>query len=157
MEFYQPKELTDALRFKAEHGAELTVIHGGTDVVVAMNHGAKPPGALLDLSRVAGFDRAERRNGSWVLGGGATFARMARMQVRCLAQASRSVGGPAIRNRGTIGGNLATASPAGDGSVALLAVDAEAELTHAERGSRWVALPDFFLEYRRTALKPDEN
>ena len=156
MEFYQPKELADALRLKAEYGAELTVINGGTDVVVAMNHHALKPGAFLDLSQVADFNRVDKRNGNWHLAAGATFAQMGRMPVACLAEASLSVGGPQIRNRGTIGGNLATASPAGDGSVALLAVDAEVELTHVERGSRWVALPDFFLDYRRTALQPDE-
>jgi CO/xanthine dehydrogenase FAD-binding subunit len=121
-----------------------------------MNHGAVRPTSFLDLSQVADFDYAERRDGTYVLGGGATFATLAKLPVRCLAEAARSVGGPQIRNRGTIGGNLATASPAGDGAVALSALDAEVELSHAERGSRWVRLPDFFVDYRRTALEADE-
>jgi CO/xanthine dehydrogenase FAD-binding subunit len=87
--------------------------------------------------------------------GGATFAELARLPVRCLAEASLGVGGPQIRNRGTIAGNLATASPAGDGSTALLALDAELELRTA--GSvRHLPLREFFLDYRRTALAADE-
>src|SRR5439155_25441155 len=75
--------------------------------------------------------------------------------IRCLAQASLSVGGPGIRELGTIAGNLATASPAGDGSTALLALDAEVELTSV-RGTRRLPLDKFFLSYRKTALAPDE-
>jgi CO/xanthine dehydrogenase FAD-binding subunit len=85
-----------------------------------------------------------------------TFAQMAALPVRALAEAARSVGGPQIRNMGTIAGNLGTASPAGDGSVALLALDAEVELSHAERGGRWVRLEAFFHDYKQTALRPDE-
>jgi CO/xanthine dehydrogenase FAD-binding subunit len=154
--FYQPADMTEALRLRAELGPEVVTVCGGTDVVVAMNHGAVRPEAILDLSRVAGRDSVERADGMYVLGGGVTFAQMAKLPVRALAEAARSVGGPQIRNIGTIAGNLGTASPAGDGSVALLALDAEVELSHAERGSRWVRLDEFFLDYKRTALRPDE-
>ena len=121
-----------------------------------MNHGVARPEGFLDLSRVAGRDMVERADGMYVLGGGVTFAQMAKLPVRALAEAARSVGGPQIRNVGTIAGNLGTASPAGDGSVALLALDAEVELSHVERGSRWVRLEAFFLDYKRTVLRPDE-
>ena len=154
--FYQPRELSEALRLRAELGPEVVTVCGGTDLVVAVNHRAIQPRGFLDLSRVADFDYAVRADGMYVLGAGATFARLAKLPVPALAEAARSVGGPQIRHRGTIGGNLATASPAGDGSVALLALEAQVEMAHAERGARWVALPDFFLDYRRTALGPDE-
>ena len=154
--FHQPKELGEALRLRAELGPEVVTICGGTDLVVAMNHGLMGAGAFLDLSQVAGFDYAEPAEGKYVLGGGATFDRLRTLPVRAWAAAARSGGGPAIRNRGTIGGNLGTASPAGDGSVALLALAAEVELSHAERGSRWMALEEFFVGYRRTALGADE-
>ncbi|UCG33064.1 MAG: FAD binding domain-containing protein [Phycisphaerales bacterium] len=154
--FYQPTDMAEALRLRAELGPEVVTVCGGTDVVVAMNHGVARPEAFLDLSRVAGRDSVERVNGIYLLGGGVTFAQMAKLPVRALAEAARSVGGPQIRNVGTIAGNLGTASPAGDGSVALLALDAEVELSHVERGSRWVRLEEFFLDYKRTALQPDE-
>lgn len=67
-----------------------------------------------------------------------------------------TVGGPAIRNRGTIAGNLGTASPAGDGCVALLALDASVELSHASRGVRTVPIAGYFTGFRKTALLPDE-
>ena len=67
-----------------------------------------------------------------------------------------SVGGPAIRNRGTIAGNMGTASPAGDGCVALLALDAEVELRHATRGPRTIPIGDYFTGFRKTALLGDE-
>jgi len=67
-----------------------------------------------------------------------------------------SIGGAQIRNRGTLAGNLATASPAGDGAVALLALDAIIEIAHATRGTRRVPVRRFFVDYRRTVLAPDE-
>lgn len=154
--FHQPKTLDEALRIRAQHGRDVTPIAGGTDLVVAMNRGQLRPSVLLDLTHVAGFDGVRRDNGSCFLAGGATHATLERLPVRALAQAALSIGGPAIRNRGTIAGNLATASPAGDGSVALLALDARVILAHAARGTRTIPLCEFFLNYRKTALLDDE-
>lgn len=154
--FAQPATLAEALAVRADGGADVTPIAGGTDIVVAMNRGTPAPGSFLDLSHVAGFSDVRRDNGTWRLGGGATFSRLGRMPVRCLAQAAMTVGGPAIRNRGTIAGNLGTASPAGDGCVALMAMDAEIELTHARRGRRSIPIDDYFTGFRQTALLADE-
>jgi CO/xanthine dehydrogenase FAD-binding subunit len=154
--FHQPRHLQQALELRAELGDRAMVINGGTDVVVAMNHGVARPRAFLDLSRVDELRAVQRENGTVLLGGGVTFAQLARLHFRALREASLSVAGPAIRNLGTIGGNLVTASPAGDGSVALLAMGAEVELTSVARGPRWMPLTDFFIEYRKTALAADE-
>ncbi len=154
--FHRPATLAEALAIKAQAGAAVTAIAGGTDSIVGLNRGVPLGPAVLDLSGVAGFDRIERDNDHLLLSGGTTFAQLAELDIRCLAAAARSVGGPQIRHRATIAGNLATASPAGDGSTALLALDADVELSHAQRGARWIKLTDYFQDYRRTALAADE-
>lgn len=154
--FHQPRDIQEALDLRAKMGADVTPLAGGTDIVVALNRQAKGPEQFLDLSHLAGYSDVGQENGSWLCSAGATFSRLAKLPVRALADAARSVGGPAIRNRATIGGNLGTASPAGDGCTALLALDAQVELTHATRGTRLIPIDEYFLGYRRTALLADE-
>lgn len=154
--FAQPHDMEEALRIRAEMGADILPICGGTDIVVGMNRSTKHPAHFLDLSHVADSREVRLDSDRWRLSGGATFSQMGRMPVRCLAEAAMTVGGPAIRNRGTIAGNLGTASPAGDGCVALLALDASVELSHARRGARVVPIAGYFTGFRKTALLPDE-
>jgi CO/xanthine dehydrogenase FAD-binding subunit len=155
--FFQPHSLDEALEMKAHHGADAAFVAGGTDVVVMMNHGRLPARVLIDLSHISGTGviSVSPEGARCTAGGGATFAALARVPVRCLAQAALSVGGPQIRNRATIAGNLASASPAGDGSTALLALDADVTL-RSLRGARTLPLREFFLGYRATDLAPDE-
>lgn len=154
--FHQPHDVAEALRIRAEMGGEVLPIAGGTDIVVAMNRSSRHPSNFLDLSRVEGFRTMRREPNGLYMAGGATFSQMGRLPVRCLADAAMTVGGPAIRNRGTIAGNLGTASPAGDGCVALMALDATVELSNANRGSRMVSIADYFKGFRKTAIEPDE-
>jgi CO/xanthine dehydrogenase FAD-binding subunit len=153
--FYQPKSIREALELKAELNERGAFIAGGTDLVVLMNRGIMPSENFIDLTHVKELTAINKHNGTLELAGNVTHAQCGRLPIRCLAQASLSVGGPGIRELGTIAGNLATASPAGDGSTALLALDAEVELTSV-RGSRRLPLDKFFLSYRKTALAPDE-
>ena len=153
--FYQPKSIGEALERKAELQDRAPFIAGGTDLVVLMNAGKAAPEHFVDLSHVKGLNAIHRSNGTLELAGNVTHAQCGRLPVRCLAQASLSVGGPGIRELGTIAGNLATASPAGDGSTALLALDAELELSSV-RGTRRLPLDKFFVSYRKTALASDE-
>ena len=155
--FHQPQTLDEALELRGRLGEDARIICGGTDVVVALNHGAERPASFLDLSQVRDFGMIERENGWVYMGAGTTFSDVGRTDIRCLRDAAVSMGGTQVRNSGTIGGNLVTASPAGDGCVALLAIDAQVEITSAARGPRWVSLADeWFLEYRKTALRDDE-
>ena len=154
--FVQPLDMDEALRARGEMGADLVPIAGGTDIVVVLNRSSTGPKHFLDLTHVAGYADVRRDNGTWHLGGGATFSQLGKLPVRALADAAMTVGGPAIRNRATIAGNLGTASPAGDGCVALLAVDAEVELTHASRGRRVIPIEQYFTGFRQTALLSDE-
>ncbi len=153
--FYQPKVIEEALGLKAELKERGTFIAGGTDVVVLINHGKAAPKNFIDLTHIPELHAIHRHNGMMDLAGNVTHAQAGKLPIRCLAQASLSVGGPGIRELGTLAGNLATASPAGDASTALLALDAEVELTSV-RGARRLPLDKFFLAYRKTALAPDE-
>ncbi|HUJ73035.1 MAG TPA: FAD binding domain-containing protein, partial [Verrucomicrobiae bacterium] len=153
--FYQPKDIQEALGLKAQLKERGTFIAGGTDIVVLMNHGKAAPENFIDLTHAPELRAIHRHNGTLELAGNVTHAQCGKLPIRCLARASLSVGGPGIRELGTIAGNLATASPAGDGSTALLALDAEVELTSV-RGARRLPLDKFFLGYRKTALAADE-
>jgi CO/xanthine dehydrogenase FAD-binding subunit len=158
MEVFRPSNLDEALRIRAEH-ADARPIQGGTDVMVELNFGHSRPPALLDLSEVAELRGWSEGDGSLRLGAGLTYTEAMASPLAgllpALAEASRTVGSPQIRNRGTIGGNLGTASPAGDALPPLLAERAEVELASV-RGSRVLPLEEFLLGVKRTALGPDE-
>ena len=154
--FHQPHDLVEALQIRGEMGADVTPLGGGTDIVVVLNRNSDGPKHLLDLTHVEGYSDVRRDNGAYLLSAGATFSQMGKLPVRALAEAAMTVGGVAIRNRGTIAGNLGTASPAGDGCVALLAIDAVVELAHATRGRREIPIDAYFTGFRQTALMADE-
>jgi CO/xanthine dehydrogenase FAD-binding subunit len=145
MEVLTPRSLDDALRSKSEH-PDAVPIQGGTDLMVALNFDRARPDAILNLNEVSELRGWSRENGSLRLGAGLTYAEAMRgelaQELPALAEASRTVGSPQIRNRGTIGGNLGTASPAGDALPPLLVEGAEIELASV-RGTRSVPLEEF--------------
>jgi probable selenate reductase FAD-binding subunit len=153
--FYQPKVIAEALELKAQLQEHAAFIAGGTDLVVLMNHGKAAPENFIDLTHIPELRAIHRHNGTLELAGNVTHAQAGTLPIPCLAKASLSVGGPGIRELGTLAGNLATASPAGDCSTALLALDAELEISSL-RGTRRLSLEKFFLGYRKTALAADE-
>jgi CO/xanthine dehydrogenase FAD-binding subunit len=157
MEVLLPDSLEEALELKAAH-PEATPIAGGTDVMVQLNVEDHRPEAIIDLSRVVELDRWEPEDGSVFLGAGVSYTRIMRELADhvALVQASRSVGSPQIRNRGTVGGNLGTASPAGDALPVLAAYDAEVVLTAAGDRTRTMPWSAFLTGPKRTALEPDE-
>jgi CO/xanthine dehydrogenase FAD-binding subunit len=157
VEFYQPDSGREALETKAAL-PDAVPIFGGTDVMVDLNFDRERPGAVLDLTRVPEIQEWEQDDGRLRVGAGVTYTRIiAELGSRLpgLAMASRTVGSPQIRNRGTVGGNLGTASPAGDALPPLYASDAEVELVCTE-GTRRVPVTDFITGPKRNALKPDE-
>jgi len=153
-----PRSLDEALSLKAEHPDALP-IQGGTDVMVALNFDRARPGALLNLNEVADLRGWSRSNGTLRLGAGLTYTEAMQRDVAeavpSLAEASRTVGSPQIRNRGTIGGNLGTASPAGDALPPLLVERAAVEVASI-RGARSMPLVDFLVGVKRNALDEDE-
>ena len=157
MEFLQPRSLSEAIEAKAEHPAAVPIA-GGTDVMVEINFDARRPEALLDLNQVAELTTWQRSGGHVRVGAGVTYTRiMAELGdlLPGLAMAARTVGSPQIRNRGTVGGNLGAASPAGDCHPVLLAAGATVEATSA-RGPRLIPAAEFFTGPKRNALAADE-
>jgi CO/xanthine dehydrogenase FAD-binding subunit len=149
--------LDEALAMKAER-PEAVPIAGGTDVMVDVNFGRLRPPAFLDLCRVPELATLRKENGTVFLGAGVTYAEIVRglAEVKPLVQASRSVGSPQIRNRGTVGGNLGTASPAGDALPVLAAYDAQVVLRSRDRGERVIPWNVFMTGPKKTAIAPDE-
>jgi CO/xanthine dehydrogenase FAD-binding subunit len=156
MEVLTPRSLEEALRMKADR-PDAVPIQGGTDMMVELNFDRARPGALLNLNEVQELRGWSRENGALRLGSGLTYTEAMALseQMRALAEASRTVGGPQIRNRGTLGGNLGTASPAGDALPPLLVYGAEVELAGPD-GSRRLPLQEFLVGPKRNALADGE-
>jgi CO/xanthine dehydrogenase FAD-binding subunit len=113
---------------------------------------------MMDISRLGELQQWRRENGEVFLGAGVTYARIMHelTDIPAWVQAARTVGSPQIRNRGTVGGNLGTASPAGDAIPVLAALDADIVLTKAGGEQRTLPWNGFTLGVKKTALQPDE-
>lgn len=157
MNFLQPASWAEALAAKAEH-PEAVAIAGGTDLMVDINFDRVRPGTIMDLGCVPELSSWERDNGHVRLGACVTYSRVMDELgdvLPGLAQASRTVGSPQIRNRGTVGGNLGSASPAGDAHPPLLACGAVV-VASSVRGARHIPVQDFFIGPKHNALEADE-
>jgi CO/xanthine dehydrogenase FAD-binding subunit len=158
VEVITPRTLEEALRVKSER-PDARPIAGGTDLLVELNFDRTRPETILNLAEVPELKGWARDNGSLRLGAGLTYTEAMQAELAellpALAEASRTVGSPQIRNRGTIGGNLATASPAGDALPPLVIEGAEVECASV-RGTRRVPIADFVTGVKRSALRPDE-
>jgi CO/xanthine dehydrogenase FAD-binding subunit len=157
MDFLRPARLAHALEARAERPSAVAIA-GGTDVMVEINFGTKRPDALLDLNQVAELAETGRDGGALRVGACVPYARIIGelgRELPGLAMAARTVGSPQIRNRGTVGGNLGAASPAGDMHPVLLACDATVEAASV-RGTRLIPAAAFFAGPKRSVLEPDE-
>src|SRR5213082_1145397 len=154
MEVLTPRTLDEALRMKAER-PDAVPIQGGTDAMVELNFDRARPAALLNLNEVEELRGWSRTNGRLSLGAALTYAEAMEQPLAdvlpALAEAARTVGGPQIRNRGTVGGNLGTASPAGDALPPLLVADARVTVASV-RGERTLPLQEFLVGPKRNAL-----
>ena len=155
-----------ALPISLEHAVDTlvadphaTVLAGGTDLMVEVNEGARRLAAVVSLRRVAELREWHLTDDEVVLGAGVSFAAVASAELAralpALTAAARTVGSPQIRNAGTIGGNLATASPAGDTLPVLVALGASVDLV-GPSGWRSLAVRDFLVGPKRTALRRNE-
>ena len=158
MDVLTPRTLDEALGLKAGRPDALP-IQGGTDVLVALNFDRVRPEVILNLNEVEELRGWSRENGAVRLGAGLTYAEAMREPLAALlpalAEASRTVGSPQIRNRGTIGGNLGTCSPAGDALPPLFVEGAEIEVASV-RWRRLVPISEFMVGPKRSSLAPDE-
>jgi len=154
------KHLEDAYSWLAEYGANGKILAGGTDLMVYLNSRSFIAPAYLDIWRLRELRYIKDEGDSILLGALTTYADIissptVREHVPILVDAAKTVGAAQIQNRGTIGGNIVNASPAGDMLPAFTVFEAELEVGSL-RGTRTISFDDFYLGYRRTALKPDE-
>jgi CO/xanthine dehydrogenase FAD-binding subunit len=152
-----PRTLEEALEQRAAD-PESVPIAGGTDLMVEINFDHLRPRTMIDLSRLPELREWRIEDGGVFVGAGVTYSRIMQElpHLRALTQASRGVGSPQIRNAGTIGGNLGTASPAGEALPVLAVHDAEIGLVAAGGRARWLPWREFLLDVKRNALASDE-
>jgi xanthine dehydrogenase iron-sulfur cluster and FAD-binding subunit A len=159
--YHTPHTLDEALNLLAEHQAEARLIAGGTDLIIEIERGLRSPQVIIDISRLPGLDTISQDEqkrihlGPLVTHNQVVGSELCVNRAFPLAKACWEVGAPQIRNRGTIAGNLVTASPANDTITPLWALGTTVTL-QSVRGSRTLSFEDFFLDVRQTALEPDE-
>jgi CO/xanthine dehydrogenase FAD-binding subunit len=161
MEVLTPRTGHEALELKARH-PDAVPIQGGTDLMVALNFDRARPERLLNLNEVQetrGWELMDDEADGILLGAGLTYSEMTAgplgLRLPALAEAARTVGSPQIRNRGTLGGNLGTASPAGDAIPPLLIEEAYV-VALSLREARNIPIDEFVVGVKQNALAPDE-
>jgi CO/xanthine dehydrogenase FAD-binding subunit len=158
--YFRPRSLEEALEILAQQPGKVRPVAGGTDILVKVKDGQHDAALLFDLTAVPELQGIEERDDHLWIAAGATHTEMMRSplvarHVPALPLACAVVGGPQIRNRGTLGGNLANASPAADTVPALFVADARVEVVSVS-ARREVAIADFFTGPRESVLHPDE-
>lgn len=160
-EYLFAASVDEALQILAGHHGDARLIAGGTDLVLQCQREECPARIVVDIMRIAGLDRIVEEDGWVLLGAAVTHAQAAasdllRSKARILADACRVIGGPQIRNAGTLVGNLVTALPAADAALALIALNAEAEVV-SPAGRAWLPLAEFHEGIRRCRVNPCEQ
>jgi CO/xanthine dehydrogenase FAD-binding subunit len=151
-----PQSVEEALDMLEARGGDARIIAGGTDLALQRQHGRSPATVVVDITRIPGLDQIEERDGHIYLGASVTHAQVAaspliRSRAGVLAEACGSVGGPQIRNVGTLVGNVVNALPAADGAIGLTALDAEAEVAEGT-GRRWTPMADLYAGVGRCTV-----
>ena len=153
--YHLPQTVEEALSLLSTYSGEARVVAGGTDLLLDLEEGSHPPvAALVDVSRIAEMQVIERQGAHVLLGAAATHSRIVgtsllRHAATCLVESCGVIGGPQVRNVATIGGNVGHALPAADGTVSLVALDAEAQIARLTRDGKvarvWHPILDLFL------------
>ncbi|MBT8081712.1 MAG: FAD binding domain-containing protein [Gammaproteobacteria bacterium] len=155
--YHAPQSVDVAIDLLQHYDGGARVIGGGTDYLVETRRGLhRPVDAIIDATRIAGLDGIAEEDGYIVIGCGVTHSRIVadqgiRAHASCLAESCGVIGGPQVRNVGTLAGNVAHALPAGDGTIGLLALDGEIEVASAS-GSRWIPARESFVGPGRSVI-----
>jgi CO/xanthine dehydrogenase FAD-binding subunit len=157
---FSPSTLAEAYGFLNEHGRKAKIIAGGTDLMVLMNSHMLDAREFIDIWRLDELRGITDEGDTLRIGALTTFTQiiaspLIQLSLPALVDAARTIGAIQIQNRGTIGGNMVNASPAGDSLPVLAAYEAEVEVGSG-RGVRTIAFSQFYTGYRKTVLEPDE-
>jgi CO/xanthine dehydrogenase FAD-binding subunit len=158
VEYYKPQDPSELQELMQAHKARAVLIAGGTNLIHQMRNGEKEPEVLVDISELADLTGIKTEDTYITIGAATSIAEIAASPVigeHCpiLAAAAKQLGNPLTRNRATIGGNLANASPCADTAPPLLALEAEIHITNAEGQARTVPADKFFMDYKWTHLE----
>jgi len=159
-EYYAPRSLNEAITYLASHRDDAKILSGGQSLMPLLKMRLSKPTYVVDIGRIPGLNTIVEENGNIILGGLVTYAQIEQSKLlkeKCplLPQTAETVADVQIRNRGTIGGSIAHADPAGDMPAAILALDAEIKVT-GPNGDRWIKAADFFIGLLMSVLEPDE-
>lgn len=159
-EYFAPRSLDEAVQILAQHRDDVKIISGGQSLLPLMKMRLSKPGFLVDIGRISGLDAIKEENDSIVLGAMVThrqieFSKLLLDQCPLMPQTAATIADVQVRNRGTIGGSIAHADPAGDWPPTILALDGEIQIT-GPNGQRWVKADDFSLGLLMSVLEPDE-
>ncbi len=159
--YIQPRTVDETLDLLAQYAPAARVVNGGTDLLIEIERKIRAPQVVIDVSRLPRLDEIRFEDGMFHLGAGVTHNQVVgNAQLRAhaypLVRACWEIGAPQIRNRGTVAGNLITASPANDTIPPLWVLGAEVTLKSKARGERTIDFAEFFRGVRKTALEPDE-
>ena len=160
-QYIRPTSITEAVTALTSAPGPALPLAGGTDILLDLQQGRHPPvHTIVDLTEIPEMKILETRDGFLFIGAGVPLSRIARdplvaSHARALVEACDLVGGPQVRNVATLGGNVAHALPAADGTIGLMCLDAQVEVAGPD-GNRRVPLPELFLGPGKSALKSGE-
>jgi aerobic carbon-monoxide dehydrogenase medium subunit len=159
-EYFAPRSLPDAVKFLSQHKDDVKILSGGQSLLPLMKMRLSKPGYIVDIGRIPGLDSIKREGNDFVIGALVTHEQIEHsdlLKAECplLPHTATTIADVQVRNRGTLGGSIAHADPAGDWPPAVLALDAEVRV-FGPSGERWVKCDDFFLGLLMSVLEPDE-
>ena len=159
-EYFAPRSLDDAVNFLAAHRDDVKILSGGQSLLPLMKMRLSKPGYVVDIGRIPGLDTITEEGDNLIIGALVTheqieYSDLLKAKCPLLPQTATTIADVQVRNRGTIGGSIAHADPAGDMPAAILALDAEIKVA-GPNGERWIKCHDFFLGLLMSVLEPDE-
>jgi aerobic carbon-monoxide dehydrogenase medium subunit len=159
-EYFAPRSLSDAVKFLSAHKDDVKILSGGQSLLPLMKMRLSKPAFVVDIGRLPGLDQIVEQGDHLVIGALVTHAQIEfsdLLKTKCplLPQTATTIADVQVRNRGTIGGSIAHADPAGDWPATIIALDAEIQVS-GPNGERWVNCDEFFLGLLMSVLEPDE-
>ena len=159
-EYFAPRSLDDAVSYLASHRDDVKILSGGQSLMPLLKMRLSKPAYIVDIGRIPDLDTIVEASNHLIVGALVTHAQiegsdLLRQKCPLLPQTATTIADVQVRNRGTLGGSIAHADPAGDWPAAILALEAEIKITGPD-GERWIKADDFFLGLLMSVLEPDE-